>query len=87
MTSTLRVAGTKDVHTLIFEMDDPIGEASRFGNALALAIEGVGKMTDMEQRTKWRPCARWPVKLAAPSQNLGSNGKSYSNSHRASEVR
>jgi hypothetical protein len=42
-------AETKDVHSLIFDMEHPIGEAFRFGNALALAIEGIGKTCHMEQ--------------------------------------
>jgi hypothetical protein len=49
MSTTLRVVGTKDVHTLIREMEHEIGEALRFSNALALAIEGIGKMTFMEK--------------------------------------
>jgi hypothetical protein len=42
-------AEAKDVYSLIFEMDHPIGEAVRFGNALALAIEGVGKPGHIEE--------------------------------------
>jgi hypothetical protein len=48
MTVTLPEADSKDVFSLVFKMETPIGEAARFGNALALAIEGVGKTTDME---------------------------------------
>jgi hypothetical protein len=47
MTTAVRVAATRDVRTLIGEMDHEIGEALRLGNALA-AIEGIGKMSHME---------------------------------------
>ena len=33
----------------IREIEHPIGEAFRFGNALALAIEGIGKPSYMEE--------------------------------------
>jgi hypothetical protein len=46
---TLHVVGTKDVHTLVREMEFEIGEALRLSNALALSIEGIGKMTFMEK--------------------------------------
>jgi hypothetical protein len=45
---TLHVVGTKDVHTLIGDMEYEIREALRFGNALALAIEGIGSVSYME---------------------------------------
>jgi hypothetical protein len=38
----------RDVHSLIFEMEHEIGEAFRFGNALAMAIEGLGKPPSIE---------------------------------------
>jgi hypothetical protein len=48
MTSTT----TPDIYSLIFEMEHEVGEAFRFGNALALAIEGIGKPSYMEEEAQ-----------------------------------
>ena len=48
MTTTLHAVETKDVHSLICEMENEIGEARRFANASAMAIEGIGRMVHMD---------------------------------------
>jgi len=46
-------------------MEDQVREAFRFANALALALEGVNRMTFMEDKTKGARYARWPLRCAA----------------------
>jgi hypothetical protein len=86
MTTTLHAVETKDVHSLICEMENEIGEALRFANALAMAIEGIGRMVHMDDEDEKSALRALAFEGSSAAAKFRSNGKSYSNSQGANGV-